>query len=687
MKPPLATQKPYVLKKHGHRRSDPFFWLNDRDNPEVLAHLNRENEYTQNGFKKVKSFENALFDEMVARVAKDDSSVPYRVDHFEYYSKVEGEKEYPIYCRRIISPSSEEECILDVNELAKNKPFYQVDGLVVSPNHNLLVFAEDATGRRLYTLRIKQISTGRFLPTRIRQTSGDACFSACGTYLFYVKKDPTTLREFAVYRHEIGTNSSSDQCVFRERNEAFSLSISKSKSRKWIFLESSSSTSDEVRYLPADKPLSRPRIIFKRRKNVEYMIDHAGDQFFVLHNYQASNFELAATSILTPSIRDLKPLIAHRPEVMLEDFEVFADFLVWVERQAGLTHIQVMDRTTGDSYPIPFHDPAYVVDLEINLDFDQHLLRFEYTSLTTPNTVYQFNMKTREMAVLKRQQVRGDFHPDQYTSERIMIKARDGISVPVSLVYKTAKRVAGQPMPTLLYAYGSYGYSMDPYFSSVRLSLLDRGYIFAIAHVRGGEEMGRSWYEDGKMSSKWNTFNDFIDCASELIHLGYTKPSLLGIMGGSAGGLLMGVVINERPELFNCCIAQVPFVDVVTTMLDDSIPLTTGEYEEWGNPNKRSDFTYMLSYSPYDQVAPKHYPALLVTTGLYDSQVQYWEPAKWVAKLRLNQLSDKPIYLWCDMNAGHGGASGRFERYREIAMEYAFLIQSITPALLDQKAT
>lgn len=674
--PPVAEKIEKKLIMHGDTRIDPYYWLNDRENPKVIDYLNKENDYTKAKLKHTEAFQKSLFDEITGRIVKDDQSVPYFSDGYWYFSKVSGEQEYPIYCRKAGSLDAPEEVVLDVNELAKGKSYYSAVGLEVSPDKQLLVYGEDTVSRRIYTLRFKDLKTGKTLPDKIPGTSGDACFAADNKTVFYTVKDKQTLREFKIYRHVLGTDAKSDVLVYEEKDDTFGIAVYKTKSKKFLVIACGSTVSDEYRVLDATNPTGDFRIVQPRERDLEYGLDHYGDHFYIVTNLGAKNFKLVKTPENKTTKENWVEVIPHRSDVLLEGIEIFKDYLVLQERKNGLSNLRIKRWDNTADYYIPFNDPAYVAGLDVNMEFDSKVLRFDYTSLTTPNSVYEINMDTKEQKLLKEQEVKGGYDRTKYESERLYVTARDGKKVPVSLVYKKGLKKDGKA-PLLLYAYGSYGYSMDPYFSSVRLSLLDRGFVYAIAHIRGGEELGREWYEDGKMLHKMNTFTDFIDCGKYLVEHQYGAKDKLFAMGGSAGGLLMGAVANMAPELWKGVVAQVPFVDVVTTMLDESIPLTTGEYDEWGNPNEKVYYDYMMKYSPYDNVEAKNYPSMLVTTGLHDSQVQYWEPAKWVARLRDMKTDNNTLLLYCNMDTGHGGASGRFERYKEVALEYAYIFDLI----------
>ncbi|MCB9081342.1 MAG: S9 family peptidase [Lewinellaceae bacterium] len=674
--PPKAAKKPTVLEKHGDQRIDDYYWLNNREDPAVIAYLEQENAYTDQQMAHLKGFQENLYQEIIGRLKPDDQSVPYRDNGYYYLTRFEIGGEYPIYARKQGSLEAPEEIMLNVNELAKEFSYYQVGGRSVSPDNRLLAFGEDTLSRRIYTLRFRDLSTGAFLEDSIPHTTGAAVWSSDNQYVFYVAKDPQTLRGYRVLRHRMGTPSTSDVEVFNEPDETFNINIGYTKSRKYIIIASSQTISDEYWLLEADRPEDAFWVFQPRERNLEYTLDHYQDQFYIRTNLDARNFRLMSCPEDARGKNNWKEIIAHREDVLLEDIDLFADFLVVSERYRGLMQIRIRP-WNGEEYYIQFPEEAYMAYTGINMEFETNLLRIGYQSLTTPNTTYDYHMDTRQFTLLKQEEVLGGFHSDDYQSERIYVPARDGQAmIPVSIVYKKGM-VRDGFSPLLLYGYGSYGHSMDPYFSTVRLSLLNRGFVYAIAHIRGGEEMGRAWYENGKLLQKKNTFYDFIDCATYLLEQKYTQTDRLFAMGGSAGGLLMGAVVNMRPDLWRGIVAAVPFVDVVTTMLDESIPLTTFEYDEWGNPNDPNFYAYMKSYSPYDNVTAQDYPAMLVTTGLHDSQVQYWEPAKWVAKLRELKTDPNPLYLHTNMSTGHSGASGRYERFRETALDYAFMLDLV----------
>lgn len=673
MNAPKAPQKPTVLETHGHQRIDPFYWMNDRENPEVIEYLHAENKYLEEVMKPTESFQKRLFEEMKSRIKEDDQSVPYFKSGYFWYVRYRTGGEYPIYCRKPKSLENQEEVILDVNELAEGKSFYQVGGSATSPDQKTLAFAADEVGRRIYTIHFKNLETGEISTKSIPDVTGNFAWAADNLTLFYSKQDPETLRSHKIYKHQLGTDPEQDKLIFEEKDEEFSCVVHKTKSEKFILIHSESTISSEVRFIPADQPDASFVILQRRIPKLEYAADHYGDHFYIRTNDQAQNFKLVKAPITNPSKENWEDVIPHRPEVLLEDFDLFSNFLVTQERSNGLTQIQIKP-WEGEGHALQFDDETYTAWISTNPEFDTSTLRFGYNSLVVPSSVFDYDMISREKTLLKQQEVVGGYPSEDYYSERIWAKSENGVLVPISLVYKKSFFDKTGENPLLLYAYGSYGYSMDAYFSSNRLSLLDRGFVFAIAHIRGGEDLGRHWYENGKLLQKRNTFSDFIACAEHLVRERYTNPNHLYAMGGSAGGLLIGAVINWRPELFNGAIANVPFVDVVTTMLDESIPLTTGEFQEWGNPKDPEYFKYMLSYSPYDNVEPKDYPNLLVTSGLHDSQVQYWEPTKWVAKLRDLKTDQNLLLLHTNMEAGHGGASGRFNALKELALEYAFLL-------------
>lgn len=672
--PPLAKVKPKTLEKHGDVRIDNYYWLNERENPEVIEYLNKENEYYNAMTAGQKDFQKDLYEEMKGRIKEDDSSVPYFYNGYYYITRFEKGKDYPIYARKKGSLDAPEEIMFDCNEMAKGHSYFQLGGLNISEDNQWAAFGVDLVSRRQFTIQVKNLKTGEILPFKIENTTGGSTWAGDNKTLFYTRKDEVTLRSDKIYKHRLGADVKDDVLVYHEKDDTFGTFIYKEKSKKYLVIGSNSTLTSEYRILDAKNPDGEFKVFQPRTRGLEYGISHYGDKWYIVTNKdKATNFKLMVTPEGKTGKENWIDLIPHRKDVLLEDIDIFKDYLVISERSNGLNKIRIRP-WKGEEYYLPFESETYTAGTSTNPDFDTEILRYSYQSLATPSSVIDFNMRTKEKTVLKEQEVLGGkFDKNNYVEERIWATAQDGTKIPVSMVYRKGIKKDGSN-PLLLYAYGSYGASMDPYFSSIRLSLLDRGFIFAIAHIRGGEDLGREWYENGKLLKKKNTFTDFIDCSKYVIEQNYTSKDHLYAEGGSAGGLLMGAVVNMAPELYHGVIAQVPFVDVVTTMLDDSIPLTTGEYDEWGNPNDKEYYDYMKSYSPYDNVVAQEYPNMLVTTGLHDSQVQYWEPAKWVAKLRVTKTDNNVLYLDTNMEAGHGGASGRFEALREVAKEYSFLL-------------
>ncbi len=679
---PMAEARPHELETHGEVRVDEYYWLREREDPEVIAYLEAENAYLDGVMAHTEELQETLFEEIRGRIVEDDSSVPYRDGDYWYYTRYEEGKQYPIHCRRPAegdvfggdqSPEAEE-VLVDVNEIAEGKEYTAVRPSV-SPDHRILAYAVDDVGRRFYTVRFKDLSTGETLPDEIPDVTANLAWAADSATLFYVRQDPETLRSYQVFRHRLGEGSA-DDLVYEEPDETFSLFLQRSQSRKYLMATSSHTLRTEVRILRADDPGGDFAVFEPRGERHEYSVDHLGDRFWVRTNDEASNFRLMSTAEDETGRAHWREETPHRDDVLLEGFELFERFLVLAERRDGLRQLRIVG-VGGEGaldHDLDFGEPTYSAGLGVNPDPASGTLRYVYQSLTTPRSVFDYDPARREKTLRKQDQVLGGFDSANYRSERLWATAGDGTQVPVSLVYRSDLRPEEGGSPLLLYGYGSYGASMDAGFSSLRLSLLDRGFVYAIAHIRGGEEMGRSWYEDGKLLNKKNTFTDFIAAAEHLAAEGYADPDRIYAMGGSAGGLLMGAVFTMRPDLWDAIVAQVPFVDVVTTMLDASIPLTTFEWDEWGDPREREYYDYMLSYSPYDNVEAKDYPHMLVTTGLHDSQVQYWEPAKWVARLRAKKTDDNLLLMKTNMSAGHGGASGRYDRYRETALVYAFLL-------------
>ncbi|EOW0742245.1 TPA: S9 family peptidase [Proteus mirabilis] len=676
MMPPKANKIPHVMTEHGDSRTDNYYWLRDdaRKDKQVIDYLKAENAYTESVMAAGKTLENTLYNEMVERMAQNDASVPYDYNGYTYQTIYQEGKDFPIYQRKPIGSDGEWEILVDGNERAKGHEFYQLGDLSISPDNKRIAIAEDKEGRRNYTVAYKDLADKTWQENVLTNISANLVWANDSQTLFYVDKDPQTLLPYQIYRHQYGSDRKQDVKIFEENDDRFYTWIEKSKSEDYILVTIASSTTSEYRLIDANAP-EKPMVVFSpRQEGREYYIDHFKGEFYIRSNHESELYGLYKTASIDAP---WQTVIAPQPEVDLESFELFNRWLVLEERKQGLVSLRQIDWKTGQSTNIIFDDPVYMAWLSVNPQADSEELRFGYTSMTTPSSTYQWNMQTKEKQLLKQQEVKG-FKHDLYESERIWVKAQDGVEVPVSLVYRKDLLKKGEN-PILIYGYGSYGSSIDPSFSSARLSLLDRGFVYAIVHVRGGGELGKRWYNQGKMEHKVNSFTDFIDATKYLINQGYGAPEHVYAMGGSAGGLLMGAVINMAPELYRGVVAQVPFVDVVTTMLDASIPLTTGEYEEWGDPADKDVYFRLKSYSPYDNVEAKAYPHLLVTTGLHDSQVQYWEPAKWVAKLRELKTDNNLLLLETDMSAGHGGKSGRFNRLRDTAREYAFILMLEQP--------
>ena len=672
---PLAAKKPKKLVKHKDVRIDNYYWMNDKKNPEVIAYLNAENDYTKQVMQHTEAFQKELFEEMKGRIKEDDTSVPYKLNGYWYITRYEIGQDYPIYTRKKETLDAPEEILFDCNEMSKGFAFFNLGSMAISPDNTMASFSTDTVGRRQYTIQIKNLVTGEIYPDKIVNTTSSSTWANDNKTLFYCIKEEGTLRSFKIFKHILNSDSNNDLEVYHETDETFNTFVYKTKSKKYIVIGSSSTVSSEYRVLDANTPDGEFKLFQKRKRDLEYSIAHYNDSFYIISNCDgATNFKLLKTHESETEKRYWKDVIPHRKEVLIEDIEIFKDYLVVNERENGLNNLRIISWDASEDYYLPFESETYTTYIGNNPDFDSDVLRYAYNSLTSPSSVIDYNFKTKQSEIKKEQEVLGGkFKKENYESKRIWATGRDGTKLPISLVYKKGTKLDGSS-PLLQYAYGSYGSTIDPSFSSVRLTLLDRGFIYAIAHVRGGEYLGRDWYENGKLLNKRNTFYDFIDCSKFLIEQKYTSQEHLYAYGGSAGGMLMGTIINMNPELYHGILAAVPFVDVVTTMLDDTIPLTTGEYDEWGNPNKLQFYNYMKSYSPYDNVEAKAYPHMLVTTGLHDSQVQYWEPAKWVAKLRELKTDSNKLLLHTDMDAGHGGASGRFESLKEVALEYAFLL-------------
>jgi len=672
MTPPKAEKRPKILSAHGTERVDNYYWLrdDDRTDPQVLAYLTAENEYTDEAMKPHQALRETLYGEMVARIAQQDHSVPYVKHGFRYQTRYEPGNEYAIYLRQPADEHEQWVTLIDGNERAKDSEFYTLGGLDISRDNKRMAVAEDFLSRRQYDIRIKNLDDETWADDLLKNTSGSSEWANDSQTLYYVRKHKKTLLPYQVYRHVVGTDPKTDKLVYEEKDDTFYVGLDKTTSEKYILIHLDSTTTSEILLLDADDPQAKPQVFLSRRKDHEYALDHYLGKFYIRSNKDGKNFGLYKSDNGEES--GWQALIAPRVEVMLEGFSLFRDWLVVEEREQGLTHLRQIHWQTGEEKSLAFDDPTYTTWLAYNPEPDTALLRYGYSSMTTPSTLFELDLDTQERTLLKQQEVK-DFDAANYRSERVWVTARDGVKVPVSLVYRHELFKPHQN-PLMLYGYGSYGSSMDPAFSGSRLSLLDRGFVFALAHIRGGAELGQQWYDDGKLFNKLNTFHDFIDVTKELVAEGYGDAKQVYAMGGSAGGLLMGAIINQAPELYHGIVAQVPFVDVVTTMLDESIPLTTGEYDEWGNPNEKPYYDYMLQYSPYDQVRAQAYPHMLVTTGLHDSQVQYWEPAKWVARLRDVKTDSNQLLMHTDMDSGHGGKSGRFKAYEDIALEYAFVV-------------
>ncbi|MEG1223665.1 MAG: S9 family peptidase [Hafnia sp.] len=673
-KAPVAAKHPHVMEIHGDTRTDNYYWLRDdeRSDDAVLSYLKAENAYTEACMRGEEALRQRLFSEMVERIPQEDESVPYQRNGYRYQSRYKPEQEYALYVRQKVDTgeNAEWDLLVDSNERAQGHDFYALGGLEVSPDNQLMAIAEDFLSRRQYDIRIKRLGDQSWYDEVLENTAGHFEWTNDSASLYYVRKHPQTLLPYQVYRHRLGTSVADDQLIYEETDDTFYVGLEKTISNKYILIHISSTTTSEILMLDADDTDATPQTFLTRRRDHEYSLDHYRDTFYIRSNKEGKNFGLYQSASIDE--KAWQPIICARDDVMLEGFSLFKDWLVVEEREQGLTHLRQIHWQSGEEKHIRFDDPTYMTWLSFNPEPDTALLRYGYSSMTTPSSVFQIDLDSGERTLLKQQEVK-NFDSGAYRSERLWVSAHDGVQVPVSIVYRQDMFKAGQN-PVLVYGYGSYGSSMDPAFSISRLSLLDRGFVFALAHIRGGADLGQQWYEDGKLLHKQNTFSDFISVTQHLVDEQYANPKQVYAMGGSAGGLLMGAVVNQAPQLYHGIVAQVPFVDVVTTMLDESIPLTTGEYDEWGNPNDAEYYHYIKQYSPYDQVKAQDYPHMLVTTGLHDSQVQYWEPAKWVAKLRDMKTDNNQLLLYTDMDAGHGGKSGRFKAYEDIALEYAFML-------------
>lgn len=678
-KPPIAEKQNHIREIHGEKVNDPYYWMIDyfkkgKDSTKVVNYLTAENAYLETMMADTKQLREKLFKEMKARIKEKDESVPVFKNGYYYYSRTETGKQYFKYCRKKGSLSAPEEILLDVDQMAEGKAYYAATGFSISPDNSKLIFGVDDVSRRQYSLFLKDLKTGKITDLGIKNTEGDAVWAADNKTIYYTAKNDVTLLSEKIKRHTLGTDPSKDAVVYEEKDNTNYIGVGKSKNEKYIMIYSSATTSSEVRYLPADDPNGGFKVFQPRMKDVLYDITPLEDKFLITTNKDALNFKVMETPINKTGVENWKDLIPHRKDVLMLGIDEFKNFLVFSERQNGLSQLVIQDRKTQKKEFLKFDEPAYMIRSMNNPEYNTDNFRFAYTSMITPSSQYEQNLVTGKRTLLKQQEVLGGYDKNMYTTERVFATAKDGTKIPVSIVYKKGFEKNGKN-PLLLYGYGSYGNSMEATFSSTRLSLLDRGFAFAIAHIRGGQEMGRQWYEDGKMMKKINTFTDFIDAGEFLVKEKYTSPEHLYAQGGSAGGLLMGAVVNMKPELWNGVIAQVPFVDVVNTMLDESIPLTTNEYDEWGNPNNKDAYLYMKSYSPYENIQKKNYPNILITTGLHDSQVQYFEPAKWAAKLRDMKTDKNAVLLKTEMAYGHGGASGRFDYLKDVAWDYAFLLK------------
>src|SRR4030042_628409 len=681
VKPPVAEKIPHELFDN---RIDNYYWMRlsdeqknaaspDKQTVKVLDYLNKENEYTKSVLSHTEDLQKTIYDEIVGRIKKNDQSVPYLDNGYYYYTQFLEGKEYPVYYRKKGSLDAPEELLLDVNKIAEGQKYCSVASLNISRDNRILSYGVDLISRRRYTIYFLDLSASQLLPDRIENTTGGTIWAADNKTVFYTTKDPETLRSDKVLRHKLGSDVENDKEVFFEDDETFSVYLEQTKSRKYILINSTHTLASEVRFIDASKPEDEFKVLEPRRMNHEYSVDHLGNSFYIITNADsARNFKLMRTPDNKTTFENWTEVIPHRDDVLLQGFELFDDFLVTNERIKGLNNLRIINLKDNSEHYLDFGEETYTAGININRHSDTDVLRYSFSSLTTPNSVIDYNMVTREKSLLKQDEVLGGFDKNNYESRRLWATAGDGTQIPISLVYRKGFVRNGQA-PLLLYGYGSYGASMNASFNSAIISLLDRGFAYGIAHIRGGSAMGRDWYEDGKLLKKKNPFTDFNDCAQFLVNEKYTSPKRLFAQGGSAGGLLMGAIVNMRPDLYKGVIAAVPFVDVVTTMLDETIPLTTSEWDEWGDPRKKEYYEYMLSYPPYDKVKEIDYPNILVTTGFWDSQVQYWEPAKWVAKLREMKTDDNILIMDCNMDVGHGGASGRFERYRITALEYAFI--------------
>lgn len=667
---PVATVKDHSLEKHGFKRNDPYYWLRERENPDVIKYLEAENAYTERVMKPGEKLKETVFEEMKSRMKEDESSAPIRRGDYYYWARYVPGKQYPVWLRAKGSPTGPEEVLIDENALSVGHPYFQCSGPMMSPNQKLMVYGCDTVGRRFYTLYVKELSTGKMLDVKIENVVPNMSWAADNETFFYTRQNPETLRSEKIFRYNIRTHKT--DLVYFEKDETYSVYLSKSLSKKFIYINSNATLSTEVRYLAADHPTGEFKVFQKREKEHEYSVEDGETIFYVVTNSKAKNFRVMTAPLTHTDKTHWKEILPHRTDAYVTDLTVFKNHLVITERREGLNHLVIRDRNADSPHEIPFNDSSYVVYQTGNVEYDAPEVRYEYMSMRTPETTFDYDFAKQTAKVVKVQDI-PNYDSSKYKTERIWVTARDGKKVPVSLLMRKDAKTDGSH-PLLVYGYGSYGASMDAWFSGNIFSLVDRGFVYARTHIRGGSELGREWYDSGRTHNKLNTFYDFIDVTEALVKLGYGDKDRVFAQGGSAGGLLMGAVMNMRPDLYKGMVAEVPFVDVITTMLDDTIPLTTSEYDEWGNPNEKADFDYIMKYSPYDNVTKKAYPNLLVTTGLHDSQVQYWEPAKWVAKLRQNNTAKTTILLKTDMSSGHGGASGRYDALKDDAIVYAFMI-------------
>jgi oligopeptidase B len=670
LQPPMTEKKTKTTKIHNDTMVDDYFWLREKANPEVIAHLEAENVYAEAAMKPTAALQDKLYKEMVGHIKETDYSVPFQWGKYFYYTRTEQGKQYPINCRKKGSPDAQEEVVLDRNEMAKGLKFFSVGAFVPSDDGNLLAFSTDTTGYRQYKLQIKDLRTGQILPETFER-AGNVAWATDNKTIFFTTEDAVTKRSDKFFRHVLGSDKT--DLIFEEKDELFDISTGRSRDAAVILLGSESKTSTEWRYLPAGAPTAELKIISPREADHEYSVDHRGDLFYIRTNKGAKNFRVVTAPVSNPAQTNWKELIAHRPEVKVEDIDLFAEHLVLSEWEKGLQRIEILDFKTNKRHRVEFPEPVYSASVAENREFGTPVLRYNYQSLVTPTSVFDYNMNTGKATLLKETEVPGGFDKNNYKSERLFATATDGTKIPLSVVYRNGTKLDGSA-PLLLYGYGSYGISIAPTFNSNRLALLDRGVIYVIAHIRGGGELGEEWREAGRMMKKMNTFTDFINSAEFLVKNKYTASDRLVIQGGSAGGLLMGAVVNMRPDLFKAVVAQVPFVDVLNTMLDASLPLTTSEYIEWGNPNEKAAYDYMKQYSPYDNVGRKNYPSMLVKVSLNDSQVPYWEGAKFVARIRALRTDNNPLLLKVNMGAGHGGSSGRYDFLHDLAYDYAYIL-------------